>query len=143
MSSRLRQRALGPDHPDTLATRFCIAREMAARGDHAGAENQFRHVLAGQTRSLGPDHPDTLISWFSIAREMAARGDHAGAEDEFRDMLPHLERAWARTTRTRWPPGSASLRRWPRAAITPERRRSSGRCLRPGRRHWARITPIR
>ncbi len=83
---------LGPDHPDTLATRFSIAQEMAARGDHAGAEDQFRHVLVGQTRTLGPDHPVTLLLWFSTAREMAARGDHAGAQKEFRDMLPHLER---------------------------------------------------
>jgi hypothetical protein len=31
-----RQRTLGPDHPDTLATRFAIAREMAARGSCRG-----------------------------------------------------------------------------------------------------------
>ncbi|MGD0067339.1 MAG: tetratricopeptide repeat-containing protein kinase family protein [Streptosporangiaceae bacterium] len=33
-----RQHKRGRDHPDTLATQFSIAREMAARGDHAGAE---------------------------------------------------------------------------------------------------------
>ena len=27
-----RQRTLGRDHPDTLATRFSVAQEMAARG---------------------------------------------------------------------------------------------------------------
>ena len=43
----------GADHPDTLATRFAIAQQMAARGDHAGAEKEFRHVLAGQQRTLG------------------------------------------------------------------------------------------
>jgi hypothetical protein len=65
---------------------------MAARGDHAGAEDEFRDVLPHLERRLGPDHPVTLVLWFSIAREMAARGDHTGAEDEFRDMLPHLRR---------------------------------------------------
>ena len=80
------------DHPDTLIVRFNIAREMAARGDHAGAEDEFRDVLPHLERTLGPDHPVTLVLWLSIAREMAARGDHAGAEDEFRDMLSHLER---------------------------------------------------
>ena len=82
----------GPDHPDTLATRFSIAREMAARGDHAGAEDEFREVLPHLERKLGPDHPVTLVLWFSISREMAARGDHAAALKEFQDMLPHLER---------------------------------------------------
>jgi hypothetical protein len=33
------------DHPDTLIVRFNIAREVAARGDHAGAEKEFRKLL--------------------------------------------------------------------------------------------------
>ena len=83
---------LGPDHPDTLATRFSIAQQLAARGDHARAEEEFRELLPLLRRRLGPDHPDTLITWFSIAQQLAARGDDAGAEKEFRYMLPHLRR---------------------------------------------------
>ena len=75
-----------------LAARFSIAQEMAARGDHTAAENEFRDVLPHLERNLGPDHPVTLILWFNIAQRMVARGDHAGARDEFRDMLPHLRR---------------------------------------------------
>jgi hypothetical protein len=85
-------RTLGAEHPDTLIVRYSIAREMAARGDHAGAEEHFREVFAARQQALGQDHPDTLITWFSIAQEMAARGDHAGAEAEYRGMLPHLRR---------------------------------------------------
>ena len=51
------QHTLGPDHPDTLGTRFSLAREMAACGDHAGAEEEFRDVFAARERKLGPDHP--------------------------------------------------------------------------------------
>jgi len=86
------QHMLGPDHPDTLAARFSIAREMAARGDHAGAQGEFRDVLPHLERQLGRDHPVTLVARFNIAREMAARGDHAGAQDEFSEILPHLRR---------------------------------------------------
>jgi serine/threonine protein kinase len=86
------QHKLGPDHPDTLATRFSIAREMAACGDHTGAEEEFRAVFAARQRKLGPDHPETLIARFSIAQQMAARGDHTGAEEEFRGLLPRLRR---------------------------------------------------
>ena len=43
--------ALGPDHPDTLATRFSLAREMAACGDHAGAEEEFRAVFTARRES--------------------------------------------------------------------------------------------
>ena len=49
-----RLRVLGPDHPDTLATRHCIALEMAERGDHAGAEAESRDVLAAQLRARAP-----------------------------------------------------------------------------------------
>ena len=53
---------LGLDHPVTLTLWFSIAREMAARGDHAGAEGEFRDMLPHLERRLGPDHPDTLAA---------------------------------------------------------------------------------
>jgi len=84
--------APGPDHPDTLASRFSIAQQLAARGEHARAEEEFRELLARQRRRLGPDHPDTLATWFGIAQQLAARGEDARAEKEFRYMLPHLRR---------------------------------------------------
>ncbi len=91
MLPRLRRR-LGPDHPDTLATWFSIAQQLAARGDDAGAQKEFRYMLPHLRRKLGPDHAVTLIAWFSIAQQLAAHGDHAGAQKEFRYMLPHLRR---------------------------------------------------
>jgi hypothetical protein len=46
---------------DTLITWHRIARVTAVRGDHAGAEAEFRDVLAAKSRALGHDHPDTLV----------------------------------------------------------------------------------
>ena len=86
----IRLRKLGSDDHDTLIARFNIAQQMAARGNHARAEEEFRGLLTGLRRRLGPNHPDTLATWFSIAQQQAARGDDAGAEKEFRYMLPHL-----------------------------------------------------
>jgi serine/threonine protein kinase len=85
--------ALGPDHPDALAARFGLAQEMAAQGDHAEAEEEFRYVYRARQRTLGPNHPETLIARFGAAQEIAARGDHARAEEEFRGMLPHQRRS--------------------------------------------------
>jgi serine/threonine-protein kinase len=87
---------LGPDHPDALAARFSLAQEMAAQGDHAGAEEEFRYVYRARQRALGPNHPETLIARFGAAQEIAARGDHARAEEEFRGMLPHQRRSLGR-----------------------------------------------
>ena len=88
--------AIGPDHPDALAARFSLAQEMAAQGDHAEAEEEFRYVYRARQRALGPNHPETLIARFGAAQEIAARGDHARAEEEFRGMLPHQRRSLGR-----------------------------------------------
>jgi serine/threonine-protein kinase len=87
---------LEPDHPDALAARFSVAQEMAAQGDHAEAEEEFRYVYRARQRALGPNHPETLIARFGAAQEIAARGDHARAEEEFRGMLPHQRRSLGR-----------------------------------------------
>jgi hypothetical protein len=47
---------------------FSIAREMAERGDHAGAAKEFRGMLPYLSRRLGPDHPHTRA-----AAEQASR----------------------------------------------------------------------
>ncbi len=53
------QRRIGLDHADALATWFCVAQVMAARGDHAGAGSEFRGMLPYLRRRLGPGHPHT------------------------------------------------------------------------------------
>jgi hypothetical protein len=35
---------------------------MAARGDYAGAEEEFLDMLPHLRRKLGPDHPDSLAA---------------------------------------------------------------------------------
>jgi len=87
-----KKRTLGAEHPDTLATRFSIAREMSARGRHGAAEAEFRAVLAARQRTLGRNHPDTLAAWFCVAQEIAAGGKHAAAEEEFWDVLAARQR---------------------------------------------------
>ncbi|HTZ27367.1 MAG TPA: serine/threonine-protein kinase [Streptosporangiaceae bacterium] len=85
--------SLAEARPDALAARLSQAREMAATGNHAASEEEFRHVYRARQRALGTDHPDTLSAWFGVAQEIAARGDHARAEEEFRRMLPYLRRS--------------------------------------------------
>jgi len=56
-------------------------------GDHAGAEAEYRDVLAARLPVLGPEHPDTLTTRHAVAYEMSTRGDQAGAEAEYRNVL--------------------------------------------------------
>ena len=53
---------LGPDHPDTLATRSNIAHWTGQTGEARGALERFEALRPDQERVLGPDHPATLTS---------------------------------------------------------------------------------
>ena len=90
-------RVLGPDHPDTLATRHGIALEMGEQGDHAAAEAEYREVLAAKLRVLGPDHPDTLTT-----RHQHRRGDRRARRSR-RGRGPSSGRCWPHVLRVLGP----------------------------------------
>jgi hypothetical protein len=48
------EQRLGLDHPVTLTLWFSIAKEMAERGDHAGAAREFRGHAALPAPQAGP-----------------------------------------------------------------------------------------
>jgi len=64
----VRQRVLGPVHPDGLGNRHNLARWTGEAGDAAGARDQFAALLPVVERVLGPEHPDTLTTRNSLAR---------------------------------------------------------------------------
>ena len=63
-----RVQVLGPEHPDTLATRHRLAYWTARAGDETGARDQFAALLLVRERVLGPDHPDTLATRTSLTQ---------------------------------------------------------------------------
>ena len=65
---------LGPDHPNTLASRNNLAGayESAGRLDEAIA--LYKHVIADCTRVLGDDHPNTLTSRNNLAGAYGSAG---------------------------------------------------------------------
>ena len=82
----------GPEHPDTLTTRYNLARWTGEAGDAAGARDQFAALLPIRERVLGPEHPDTLATRHDLARWTGEAGDAAGARDQFAALLPVRER---------------------------------------------------
>ena len=63
----IRERALGPDHPDTLTMRHELARSTGDAGDAAAARDQFTALLPIRARVLGPDHPLTSATRHNLA----------------------------------------------------------------------------
>jgi hypothetical protein len=74
----LRERILGPWHPDTLATWASLAYWTGKAGDPAAARDQYAALLPVLARFLGADHPRTL----------AARNELAAWTEEARSPLP-------------------------------------------------------
>jgi Tetratricopeptide repeat len=63
----IRERVLGPEHPETLITRSQLARWTGEAGDAAGARDQVAALLPIMERVLGPEHPDTLGTRHNLA----------------------------------------------------------------------------
>ena len=84
---RTRERLLGADHLDTVATKHHLATLYRAQGKYALAEALFKEVLAVRTAKLGADHPDTLTSQHHLALLYHSQGKYALAETLFKEVL--------------------------------------------------------
>jgi serine/threonine protein kinase/tetratricopeptide (TPR) repeat protein len=72
-------RRLGPDHPDTLATRNNLAVAYFAAGRMSDAIALHEETLKLRTSKLGPHHPDTLTSRNNLATAYNSAGRTADA----------------------------------------------------------------
>ena len=76
-----RERILGAEHPDTLATAGDLATSVSNQGKYAKAEKMQRAVLVAKTRVLGAQHPDTMLTAGNLALTLRGQGKHAEAEN--------------------------------------------------------------
>jgi tetratricopeptide (TPR) repeat protein len=83
---------LGPDHPDTLASRNNLADAYESAGDLDRAIKLFVQVLSDTGRVLGSDHPDTFSVRNSLAGAYRAIGDLGRATPLFEQVLADTER---------------------------------------------------
>ena len=58
----VRKRALGPAHPETIASMNNLAVTLARAGRFPEAERLLHETIALRRRVVGPEHPDTLAS---------------------------------------------------------------------------------
>jgi tetratricopeptide (TPR) repeat protein len=59
---RIREQALGPDHPDVATSLNNLALLYRAQGRYEQAAPLLKRALAIRERALGPDHPDVAAS---------------------------------------------------------------------------------
>ncbi|KAG2490690.1 hypothetical protein HYH03_010852 [Edaphochlamys debaryana] len=88
----LRQRVLGPEHPDTVSSINNLASCIQARGRYEEAEPLYRQALELRQRVLGPEHPNTVNLINNLASCIQARGRYEEAEPLYRQALELRQR---------------------------------------------------
>ena len=63
----IREKALGPDHPDVATSLNDLASLYDTQGDYAKAEPLYKRSLSIWEKALGPDHPDVATSLNNLA----------------------------------------------------------------------------
>ena len=66
-SLAIREKALGPDHPDVATSLNNLAVLYQDQGRYADAEPLYKRSLAIQEKALGPDHPAVATSLNNLA----------------------------------------------------------------------------
>ena len=82
----IRSRVLGPEHPDTLASRHRLIYVLNEEEKHAEAEAEARQVVTLREKILGFEHPDTLLSRYNLASALYHEGKYAEAERLYREV---------------------------------------------------------
>src|SRR6266540_2442397 len=152
----IRERRLGPDHPDVSQAINSLATLHYYKGEYTKAEPLYQRALAIREKSLGPGHPDVASSLNNLASLYWSLGDYAKAEPLYQRAKATMRRR-SRSFNARWPSGrKRSGRNTPRSltlsAVSPSsiitkattRRRSRSINARwpSGRKLWGRNTPM-
>jgi tetratricopeptide (TPR) repeat protein len=62
----IREKALGPDHPDTAQSLNNLAALYYSQGNYAKAEPILIRALAIREKVLGPNHPETISTGIGL-----------------------------------------------------------------------------
>ena len=64
---KIREKALGPEHPDTAASLNNLAALYWAMAAYDQALPLYQRALKIREKALGPEHPDTSVSLNNLA----------------------------------------------------------------------------
>ena len=92
-SLAIREKALGPEHPDTAQSLNNLAGLYYSQGKYAEAEPLHKRSLAIREKALGPEHSDTAQSLNDLALLYDLQGKYAEAEPLYKRSLAIREKA--------------------------------------------------
>jgi tetratricopeptide (TPR) repeat protein len=88
----IREKVLGPEHPDTAMSLNNLASLLYEQGDLAGARPLYERALAIRQKVLGSDHARTASSLDNLASLLQAQGDDAVARPLYERALAIREK---------------------------------------------------
>jgi eukaryotic-like serine/threonine-protein kinase len=89
----IREKALGPDHPDVARSLNNLAGSHWSMGAFEEARALYERALAIHERALGPDHPLVAGTLNNLAGVHSATGSYQGAKELLERALAIRERA--------------------------------------------------
>ena len=92
-SLAIREKALGPNHPDVATSLNNLARLYQDQGRYADAEPLYQAIAGHPEKSLGPDHPDVATSLNNLAELYQDQGRYADAEPLYKRSLAIREKS--------------------------------------------------
>jgi len=88
----IKQKLLGPDHPEVAKSLYNLAALLLQLPDYAGAKPLFERALAIREKALGPDHPDVAQSLNGLGALLGRTNDYAGARSLYERALTIREK---------------------------------------------------
>ena len=92
-SLAIREKALGPEHPDVATGMNNLAGLYKIQSKYTQAEPLFKRALDISEKALGPEHPNVANSLNNLAGLFHAKGEYAQAEPLLKRSLAILEKA--------------------------------------------------
>jgi len=89
----IRERLLGPAHPDVATDLIALGGVVASQGEVDAARRLYERALAIRVRALGPEHPEVADVLTALATSYHGQGDMAEAQRLFERVLVLRERA--------------------------------------------------
>jgi Tfp pilus assembly protein PilF len=90
----LREKRLGPEHPETAETLNNLAVLFLDEGDNEAARPLFERALAINEKALGAEHPATATTLNNLAQLLRDQGNLAAARPLFERALAGVETAF-------------------------------------------------
>ena len=90
---KLRERLLGPDHPDVAESLCVLGLILADRSQNAEARSAYERALAIREKTAGADHPSVAKILSNLAELRSAEGDYAAARQQHERAVAIIEKA--------------------------------------------------